>query len=218
MLVRSRQLQGIFGFLKPHFHVQILYWSWSVDKNDGVCTCMHVPSIHSVHFVQLHADHLRSRWRTLIVRRFRSFLFHPFSRSQKEWKKSASFFTKFSSCHRRPSLPLSIPARVALAVRGATSVRSGIYISGLPLLTSALLLDVVGIHSTFHTVRGLCRIKWSHHIWKPAYRSEESFSDFLSYPLLKYWSDSTLLWALTLGRRGLACRIADTRYSHGGCT
>ena len=30
------QLQGIFGFLKPLFHVQIVDWSWSVDKNDGV--------------------------------------------------------------------------------------------------------------------------------------------------------------------------------------
>ena len=45
MLVRSRQLQGIFGFLKPHFHVQILDWSWSVDKNDGV----HDPILVKVH-------------------------------------------------------------------------------------------------------------------------------------------------------------------------
>ena len=36
MLARSCQLQVIFGFLKPLFHVQILDWSWSVDKNDGV--------------------------------------------------------------------------------------------------------------------------------------------------------------------------------------
>ena len=36
MFARSRQLQGIFGFLKRLFHVQILDWNWSVDKNDGV--------------------------------------------------------------------------------------------------------------------------------------------------------------------------------------
>ena len=36
MLLCPHQLQGILGFLKPLFHVQILDWSWSVDKNDDV--------------------------------------------------------------------------------------------------------------------------------------------------------------------------------------
>ena len=36
MLSCPCQLQGIFGFLKPLFHVHILDWSWSIDKNNGV--------------------------------------------------------------------------------------------------------------------------------------------------------------------------------------
>ena len=41
------------------------------------------------------------------------------------------------------SLSPSIPARVALAVRGVRWV--GIYISGLPFMTSALLSDIVDL-------------------------------------------------------------------------
>ena len=45
--------------------------------------CMYVCPLRSAHSVQVQF-HLRSRWRTSLMHRFRSFLFHPFSRSQKE--------------------------------------------------------------------------------------------------------------------------------------
>ena len=38
MLARSRQLQGIFGLLKPFLHVQILICFVDVYQNHGVCT------------------------------------------------------------------------------------------------------------------------------------------------------------------------------------
>ena len=51
MLSCSRQLQGIFGFLKPLFYAQIWLWNVSVSKNDVVS--------HNV--VQM-ANTLRNKW------------------------------------------------------------------------------------------------------------------------------------------------------------
>ena len=40
MLARSRQLEGIFGLLKPFLHVQILICFVDVYQNHGVCSLM----------------------------------------------------------------------------------------------------------------------------------------------------------------------------------
>ena len=55
MLARSRQLQGIFGLLKPFLHVQILICFVDVYQNHGVF--VHLCSCHKFRYFAIHLLH-----------------------------------------------------------------------------------------------------------------------------------------------------------------